>query len=171
MEQHESKEKNNGENNMNVQLERMEEIEKVGVKQYKYAGFWMRFWAYLIDVIVVFSINGIVLSPLLFVNEGIPIEISFWTLNSILAGVVYYAYFLVMTKIFGQTIGKMILGLKVIRENDEPLTWLDLIFREVVGRYLHNVFMILKLLYLVVAFSNEKQGIHDMIGNTRVIHV
>lgn len=139
--------------------------------EYKYAGFWMRFWAYLIDVIVVFSVNGILLSPLSFVNGGFPVEISFWTLNGILAGVVYYIYFLLMTKFFGQTIGKMILGLKVIRENSDPLTWTDLIFREVIGRFLHNVLAILKLLYLVVAFSNEKQGIHDMIGNTRVVHV
>mgnify|MGYP001274322047 CR=1 FL=1 len=171
MDQHESKEQLNEESNTDVQILNEETVEKEESKQYKYAGFWMRFWAYIIDVIVVFSINGIVLSPLLFVNDGAPIEISYWTLNGILAGVIYYAYFLVMTKIFGQTIGKMILGLKVIRENDEPLTWLDLIFREVVGRFLHNVFMILKLLYLVVAFSNEKQGVHDMIGNTRVIHV
>lgn len=171
MDQHESKEQLNEESKTDVQILNEEAVEKEESKQYKYAGFWMRFWAYIIDVIVVFSINGIVLSPLLFVNDGAQIEISYWTLNGILAGVIYYAYFLVMTKIFGQTIGKMILGLKVIRENDEPLTWLDLIFREVVGRFLHNVFMILKLLYLVVAFSNEKQGVHDMIGNTRVIHV
>jgi len=141
------------------------------ITEYKYAGFWMRFWAYLIDVIVVFSINGILLSPLVFLNEGYPIEISFWTLNGILAGVIYYVYFLLMTKYFEQTVGKMILGIKVIRENREPLLWSDLIFREVVGRFIHNILFFLKLLYLVVAFSNEKQGIHDMIGNTRVIYI
>lgn len=136
-----------------------------------YAGFWMRFWAYMIDVIIVASINGILLSPLLFVNDGYPIEISFWTLNGILSAIVYYVYFLIMTKIFSQTLGKMILGLKVVGENDQPLQWSDLFFREVIGRFLHNVFLVLKLLYLVVAFSKDKQGIHDMLGNTRVIHV
>lgn len=138
---------------------------------FRYAGFWMRFWAYMIDVIIVASINGILLSPLLFVNDGYPIEISFWTLNGILSAIVYYVYFLIMTKIFSQTLGKMILGLKVVGENDQPLQWSDLFFREVIGRFLHNVFLVLKLLYLVVAFSKDKQGIHDMLGNTRVIHV
>ena len=30
----------------------------------KYAGFWMRFWAYLLDLIVIGSINGIVVYPI-----------------------------------------------------------------------------------------------------------
>lgn len=138
---------------------------------YKYAGFWMRFWAYLIDVIIVFSINGILLSPLKFMNDGFPLEVSFWTLQGILAGVTYYLYFLLMTKIFQQTVGKMIFGIKVVRENNNPPTWGDLFFREVIGRFIYNALFILKLLYLVVAFTDEKQGLHDMIGETRVIHV
>ena len=164
--QNESKESNSEETQLEVQNE-----ESSAVQEHEYAGFWMRFWAYIVDVIIVFSINGILLSPLLFMNDGYPIEIGIWTLSGILSGIVYYLYFLIMTKTVRQTLGKMIFGLEVIRENDEDLTWLDLFFREVVGRFLHNVFFILKLLYLVVAFSKEKQGIHDMIGNTRVVHV
>ncbi|MEI3606379.1 RDD family protein [Pseudogracilibacillus sp. SE30717A] len=140
-------------------------------KEYRYAGFWMRYWAYLIDVIIIFSINGILLSPLLFVNKGLPLEIGFWTVNGILAGIVYYVYFLFMTKTFQQTLGKMVLGIKVIKENEDALLWSDILFREVVGRFIYNVIFITKFLYLVIAFSNEKQGIHDMIGNTRVVHI
>lgn len=134
----------------------------------QYAGFWMRFWAYIIDVLIVFGINGLLLSPLKFFNEGLPIELSLWTVNGLLAALIYYAYFLIMTKLFHQTAGKMIMGLKVISEQG-TLSWKDLFFREIVGRFIYNVFFILKLLYLVVAFSKEKQGLHDMIGNTRVI--
>src|SRR5690625_4513335 len=112
----------------------------------------MRFWAYLIDVIVVFSINGILLSPLVFLNEGYPIEISFWTLNGILAGVIYYVYFILITKYFEQTVGKMILCIKVIRENSEQLLLSDIVFRVLVSHFIDNILFILKLLYLVVAF-------------------
>lgn len=146
-------------------------IDEPASSTYKYAGFWMRYWAYLIDVVIVFSVNGILLSPLMFLNEGLPIDIGFWTLNGILSGVVYYIYFLLTTKFFQQTVGKMILGLKVIKENEDTLLWSDLLFREVIGRFIYNVIFILKLLYLVIAFSPEKKGIHDMIGNTRVVHV
>src|SRR5690625_7423831 len=90
-------------------------------------------------------------------NSGEPIEISFWTLNGILALVVYYLYFAVMTKLFQQTLGKMIFGIKVIQQENQTLTWTDIFYREVVGRILHNVFFFLKLMYLVVAFTDEKQ--------------
>src|SRR5699024_1728252 len=116
---------------------------------------------------IIGSINGILLSPLLFVNNGFPIEISFWTLNAILAGIIYYVYFLLFTKFFQQTLGKMIVGIKVVSDRDTGLSWSDVFFRECIGRFIHNVFLVLKLLYLIVAFTKEKQGFHDMIGNTR----
>lgn len=139
-------------------------------KDYKYAGFWMRFWAYITDLVILYSINGILLSPLKFVNDGQTITIGYWTLYGILSGIIFYLYFLIMTKFLGQTLGKMIFGLKVIHENDEPLKWSDLIFREVIGRFIHRIIFITFILYIVVAFTPQKQGIHDMFGNTRVIH-
>lgn len=135
------------------------------------AGFWIRFAAYIIDIVVIGSINAILLSPLLFVNDGYPIEVSLWTVNGIVSAIVYYVYFLLMTKFYQQTLGKMILGLKVIGESGESMTWGDLFFREIIGRIIHNVFFILKLLYLTVAFTNKKQGIHDMIANTKVVRI
>lgn len=136
-----------------------------------HAGFWLRFLAYLIDVIVVFSIKGFLLSPFKFMNEGFPIDIGFWTVNGLLGMTTFYLYFLLMTKGFNQTIGKMILRIQVVKEDGSKLGWSDLIFREVIGRFIHNVIFILKLLYIVVAFTKEKQGIHDMIGNTVVVKV
>ena len=136
----------------------------------RYAGFWMRFWAYLADLVIVFSINGIVLSPLKFMNEGRPIEIGYWTVAGILSLLVLYLYFILMTKFYGQTIGKMIFGLKVIRKDLEPLQWTDIIFRELVGRFFYRFLFIAQLLYLVVAFDAKKQGIHDMLSDTWVVH-
>ncbi|WP_164669712.1 RDD family protein [Virgibacillus doumboii] len=134
-----------------------------------YAGFWMRFWAYLADLVIVFSVNGILLTPFRFINDGGGVDVGFWTLTGIVSVIVIYLYFLLMTKYFGQTLGKMIFGLRVVREDAEPLKWNDLLFREVVGRFLHRVFFVTGVLYLFVAFAPEKQGIHDIIGNTRVV--
>ncbi len=141
------------------------------VTKYQYAGFWMRFWAYILDLIIIFSINGIVLIPFSFINDGKPIDIGFWTVSGIISTIVYFLYFLCMTKFFQQTLGKMIFGLKVIKEDHSSLKWNDLFFREVIGRFIHNVFKIFVFLYLFVAFTQQKVGIHDMIGNTRVIHL
>ncbi|MFC2947093.1 RDD family protein [Virgibacillus sediminis] len=135
----------------------------------RYAGFWMRFWAYLADLLITAAVSGILLSPLRIFTDAGAVEIGYWTVAGILGSIIFYLYFLLMTRFFGQTLGKMIFGLKVISEDGGKLTWRDLLFREVVGRFLHRAFAILALLYLVVAFSPEKQGIHDMIGNTRVV--
>ena len=138
--------------------------------QRRYAGFWMRFWSYIVDLIIVFSLNGILLSPLKFINEGEPIEAGIWTISGILGTIILYVYFVWMTKWKGQTIGKMIFGLKVIHKEEKPLRWSDLIFREVIGRFFYRVFWIINLLYLVVAFDRKKQGIHDKLADTVVIH-
>src|SRR5699024_9889338 len=126
--------------------------------QRRYAGFWMRFWAYIVHLIIVFSLNGILLSPLRFIYEGEPIEADIWTISGILGTIILYVYFVWMTKWKGQTIGKMIFGLKVIHKEEKPLRWSDLIFREVIGRFFYRVFWIINLLYLVVAFDRKKQG-------------
>lgn len=145
------------------------EVEYTESVDYRYAGFWMRFWAYLADLLIVFSINGILLTPFKFINDGASIDVGFWTMAGIVGAVVLYLYFLLMTKYYGQTLGKMIFGLRVIREDSQSLMWRDLLFREVVGRFIHRVFLLTGVLYVVVAFTREKQGIHDMIGNTRVV--
>ncbi|WP_226035230.1 RDD family protein [Aquibacillus saliphilus] len=145
------------------------EYAQVPTTDRRYAGFWMRFWAYLADLIIVFSINGILFIPFKFINDGVSMDIGFWTVTGILGSAFFYLYFLLMTKSFNQTLGKMIFGLKVIREDAAPLQWSDLLFREVVGRFIQRVFFITGVLYIVVAFTAQKQGIHDMIGSTRVV--
>ena len=73
-----------------------------------------------------------------------------------------------MTKHFGQTIGKMIMGLKVISLTDEHLTWSAVIFRELIGRYISKTALFLG--YAAVAFTNKKRGFHDYFAETSVIH-
>src|SRR5699024_9461864 len=137
---------------------------------YESAGFWMRFWAYLIDIIILFAINGLLLSPLGFLNEWSPIDVGFWNMINMLATIINYNYFIFMTNLVNQTVRKMILGLKVVSEKDSKQIWLDILFRELIGRFFHNAFFILKLLYINAAFTEKKQGLHDFIGQTRVIH-
>ncbi|RYG71755.1 RDD family protein [Lentibacillus lipolyticus] len=142
--------------------------EIVSEERHSYAGFWMRFWAYLADLVIVFSLNGILLSPFKFVS-GWEMDVGFWTVTGIAGAIVFYLYFLLMTKFYGKTLGKMIFGLRVIREDQKPLKWSDLLVREVIGRFIYRVFWFMSLLYLFVAFTDQKQGIHDMFADTRVV--
>jgi uncharacterized RDD family membrane protein YckC len=85
--------------------------------------------------------------------------------------IVFYAYFILMTKYFRQTLGKMVFGLRVVDLAEERLSWKTVLFREGIGRYIAGVFApITFVVYLVAAFTKKKQGVHDLFADTSVVH-
>lgn len=131
-----------------------------------YAGFWMRFWAYIVDVLVIVALRQLVLSPVVGFL-GFEQNTGMFSVQNILSALVFYLYFVLMTKYFNQTLGKMIFGLKVIPLKEKRLSWQTVVFREWIGRYISATIIIL---YVFVAFSPKKQGIHDYFADTTVIH-
>lgn len=141
------------------------------INKLKYAGFWMRFWAYLVDLIIIGSIVRMLVKPI-FRLLDIPLNSALYEIEAfapitIVSAVIFYSYFVFMTKFLGQTIGKMIFGLKVIPLKGEKLTWGTILFREWIGRFISATTWIG---YLVVAFLPQKQGIHDLFSDTTVIY-
>lgn len=133
----------------------------------RFAGFWMRFWAYLLDLVVVGSIDRILINPL-FRALDIPLnESSIFAPVTIATAITFYAYFVLMTKFFGQTLGKMVFGLKVVKLEGKNLTWGTVIFREWIGRFISATIFIG---YVIVAFLPKKQGLHDLFADTSVIY-
>ncbi|ARK31726.1 RDD family protein [Halalkalibacter krulwichiae] len=145
-------------------------IEETTTDHYQYAGFWMRFWAFLLDLITVFSFNMLIVSPFIRITDisGI-LAIGPYSFETILWAVIFFLYFAIMTKNFGQTIGKMVMGVRVISKDRQELKWTQLIFREGVGRFLHQSLFFLYAIYAMVAFTEKKQGLHDVISDTYVI--
>ncbi|MBP3949771.1 RDD family protein [Bacillus suaedae] len=135
------------------------------VNSLHFAGFWMRLWAYLLDALVVLSINGLVSFPLRLIG----VNDLIFSPYMLLSASVFFLYFALMTKYYGQTLGKMVLGLKVISTNGSDLTWTQVIFREGVGRLIHQLFFMLRVIYLFIAFTTKKQGLHDLIADTYVV--
>ena len=87
---------------------------------------------------------------------------------SVVTALIFYAYFVLMTRFFGQTLGKMVFGLRVISLKDQKLSWGAIMFREsIFGRFISGTIIIL---YVVVGFLPKKQGIHDLFADTTVIH-
>jgi uncharacterized RDD family membrane protein YckC len=133
----------------------------------QYAGFWMRFWAYLLDLIVIGSINRMIINPI-FRAIDVPLTgDGIFSAVTITTAIVFYLYFVLMTKYFGQTLGKMVFGLKVVELSGKQLTWGTVLFREWIGRFISATIIIL---YVVVAFTKKKQGLHDIFADTTVIH-
>ncbi|PSL43629.1 putative RDD family membrane protein YckC [Salsuginibacillus halophilus] len=134
-----------------------------------YAGFWMRFWAYLLDLVVVAGVNGLLISPFFIFTDASVSLFGIFGLQAVLTSLVLYVYFVLMTKLRGQTLGKMVFGLRVARVDKTPLTWSSVLFREVIGRFIHRFLFITNLLYIAVAFTPQKQGVHDIFADTCVL--
>lgn len=137
------------------------------------AGFWLRLVAALADSLLVTIIQFILSFLLLLIlgqtggapNPDIMELMSGLTLCfSTLTGLVYYIFF---TGYCGQTPGKMVLRIKVIRTNGEEMSYARAFLREVIGKFISGI--VLGLGYLWVAFDPGKQGWHDKIAKTYVV--
>jgi uncharacterized RDD family membrane protein YckC len=134
---------------------------------FRFAGFWMRFWAYLLDLIIVGSINRLLIYPA-FRAIDLPLnENNMFAPIAIATALSFYLYFVLMTKYLGQTLGKMVFGLKVVNLDGNSLSWGTVLFREWIGRFISSTIIIT---YIVVAFLPKKQGLHDLFADTSVIH-
>lgn len=112
---------------------------------YPRAGFWERMGAAFLDVVLV-SIASALIHP-------------FWPLVAL-------AYFSAMWTWKGTTIGGIVLGLKVVRADGQPVTFPVALVRALAGAF--SVF-VLFLGFLWIAWDPEKQGWHDKIAGTVVL--
>ena len=151
-----------------AQMEQLKATHEPEPSSIRYAGFWMRFWAYLLDLIIIGSIERLIVNPLFRVLEIPLVEFNMFAPVSIASAVIFYLYFVLMTKYFNQTLGKMVFGIKVIDLKNDNLTWGTILFREWIGRFISATVVIG---YIIVAFLPKKQGLHDLFTDTSVIHV
>lgn len=111
---------------------------------------------------VALIIDGIIL--------GLITSVLFWGgretggLVGFIIGVGYQWYFL--TQQNGQTPGKRLMGIRVVKANGAPLEAMDVIIRYI-GYYINSfVFM---LGWIWALFDSENQGWHDKLASTYVV--
>ena len=131
-----------------------------------YAGFWTRFVAYLIDMIVIYAIASL-LNTFSFGLLNKRLDFPILGEESLSYVIVMFTYFISMTYFFSQTLGKMIMKIKVETNKGDKLGLMDIVYRELVGRLL-TIFLVY-IPYLAVAFTNKKKGLHDYIADTVVV--
>jgi uncharacterized RDD family membrane protein YckC len=125
-----------------------------------YAGFWRRFAAYIIDAILL----SIVLVPLALVFRD-PDQQT--TISSPLSTAIGWLYFALMESSGRQaTLGKMALGIVVTDLEGNRIG-----FGRATGRYFAKILsaLILFIGFIMIAFTQKKQGLHDMIASTLVV--
>ena len=131
-----------------------------------YAGFWTRFVAYLIDMIVIYAISSL-LNTISFGLLNKQVDFPILGEESLSYVIVMFTYFISMTYFFSQTLGKMIMKIKVETNRGDKLNLADVVYRELVGRLL-TIFLAY-IPYIAVAFINKKKGLHDFIADTVVV--
>lgn len=145
------------------------ELSQAAVREFRLAGFWPRFWAFLIDIAVIAVSSQIVFRLVWPAGLGYDTVQSYVVYNSLFPGFWGVTYLILITGFCGQTLGKMIMGLKVIQTDGRALKWSTVIARELFGRPLSQL-LGTNLGYLVCAVHPRKQALHDVISDTCVVY-
>jgi uncharacterized RDD family membrane protein YckC len=139
-------------------------------------GFWVRSMAFATDQIIlllllaIFVVLGfLTLNMEVLGGREIPllrqVRIVFPVILP-LALVLNLAYFTFFHGTWGQTFGKMIFGLRVIRPNGQPLTYSRALFRTG-GYFLSAIPLFLGFLW--IGFTSSKRSWHDVLAETIVV--
>jgi uncharacterized RDD family membrane protein YckC len=134
----------------------------------EYAGFWIRLVAAIIDGIVlcvpyfffIALLSGEAFGKVSILN---PLGVIIFLLLVLV--IIAYAPF--MLSKFGATLGKMILGLRVVDANGQKIGLGKALLREIIGKWISN--LVFSLGFIWVAFDEKKQGWHDKIAGTYVV--
>jgi uncharacterized RDD family membrane protein YckC len=146
-----------------------------------YAGFWKRFFAHLIDNLVIAVFAMVVLVPFLAMagigfatyEEGdiapeflAAIIGAYLTLilGIVVGGWLYYA---LMESKNGATLGKIALNIRVTDLNGQPIS-----FSRASGRYFGKIVsgLTLNIGYIIAAFTEKKQALHDLMAGCLVVN-
>ena len=125
------------------------------------ASIGKRVGALLLDALIVGIPAGIILG-LIFGAPTSPFSLSYW-----LVSIVTYGYFFVMESRDGQTVGKKIVGIRVVADGggrpDSQAILMRTLLRIVDGLFLYLVG------FIVAMVSDKNQRLGDMVGSTRVV--
>lgn len=142
----------------------------------QYAGFWLRLAAFWIDFAIIFMAALVAFGLFMIFSNLVSFETEVlsrlaapvWitmALSSILAMIgVIILYFPILEGRYGRTAGKLLLGLRVLKENGLPAG-----YKEAFIRRLSFYFEIWPIDALFIPFTEKKQRAFDMVARTEVV--
>lgn len=138
-----------------------------------YAGFWRRFAAVIIDGIllnIATMIIGLIVGigpGTLYARNVVDLSRPRVAVFSLITVVVAWLYYTLLESSSGQaTLGKMALGISVTDMSGNRIS-----FGRANGRYWGKILsaMIFMVGYLMAAFTQRKQALHDILAETLVV--
>lgn len=147
------------------------DLNQSGVKsaaELRYAGFWIRVAASIIDTIVIL----LVVTPLIFLVYGGDVlaqgnmSNGFW--DTMISYVLPAIATIALWVTFGGTPGKRLLGLRIVNQSTlQNLTWATALLRYL--GYFVSMFTLF-IGFFWVAFDKKKKGLHDHMASSIVIY-
>lgn len=145
---------------------------------FRYAGFWIRFGAKVIDGLLLYVVNitltffmglflglsATSLEPGETLSSGHLLMVGIQQLIAIAIPTCYNTY---LVGRFGATLGKMACGLKVITPSGDRVSYPRALGRNF-AEWISSI--ILSIGYIMAAFDDEKRALHDRICSTRVVY-
>ena len=127
-------------------------------------GFWARLVAYLVDMACLY---GLIIAFAIFV--AVPQDS--YSISSVAVSWIVLAvailYFPVLMTTWSTTLGKRIFGLYVVRNDGSKIGFCRAFARSLC----YNISgLIFGIGFLMIAFSEDKRGLHDLICDTKVVY-
>jgi uncharacterized RDD family membrane protein YckC len=133
------------------------------------AGFWIRFVAVLIDWAVLFLAQGMLFGAgWMLWGGGMDARILLKGTTRLFSWIINAGYMIVFHWIWGQTLGKMALQIRVVSMDGGPLS-----FGQSVGRYFATILsaFILLIGFIMAGVRSDKRALHDLLAGTRVEYI
>ena len=130
------------------------------------AGFWIRFVAVMIDGVVLLVAQGILFGAgWAFWGGGMDAGMAVKAATHLFSSLIGAGYSIVFHWLWGQTLGKMALQVKVVSMDGGPLS-----FGQSVGRYFATFLsaLILGIGFIMAGVRSDKRALHDLLAGTRV---
>ena len=144
------------------------------------ANRWVRLGAAVIDGVILMAASWLVLGVAMFgliayfsalqdyvVLVGLLILLTGWGMYMAINGYLLYTR--------GQTVGKRLVGIRVVRTNGEKATLTNLILRRYLPFYLLGLLPFIGLLVILIdvlfIFGEDQRCLHDRLADTKVVMV
>jgi uncharacterized RDD family membrane protein YckC len=137
---------------------------------FRYAGFWLRLWAYLIDAAILALLPvlvSVIIAPLFFTGVAGLAFLGIWIfIVPVLLAEGWLYYGLMESSGYQATFGKRVLGLKVTDLAGERIG-----FGRASIRYFAKLLshLLLNFGFIMAGFTEKKQALHDLIASCLVI--
>lgn len=133
------------------------------------ASWGERIVAYLIDIIIlgliIIPITSILILPWRFMMGGLGMNFLGISVSFSLTNAVSFLYWTFMEGVYGQSLGKMALKIKVVRADDKPMDIVTAAIESLGKAFLLPIDLILGL----ILYPQKQQRLFNYISNTIVV--